>query len=412
MKALLRDTRIQRLLLANITGSVGSGVTIIAVPWLLVHRPGGDALYGYVTMGTTLALFLFMPYYGAWLDRHSRKTMLLAGELFGFVATLSMAVWALFTGHVEIWQLIVSYCAGMLYYTLHYPAKYAFLQQIIDRRHYQSLTGLMEVQGQAASMLAGGLAGLLVDRVPLWGILLADASTYLFSFAIQATLPYAATHLPENAAPPANAWHALAEGWRWLHERARLSVFFGCTMVPFILVMVSNYLFPVYVSDVLHASAAVFGNGEIAFAVGALLAGLAIPKIATERGADQTVTATMLVCLTGLGLLALVHRTAIYYAAVLLFGFGNAGSRVARNALLLHVVPNQVMGRVSMFFNAADRLLRTVLTYGCTFLVARGGAALGYGLLWLVLLLAFAGVLATRTSVRIATAGASGVTAN
>ena len=72
MKALLRDTRVQRLLLANITGSVGSGVTIIAVPWLLVHRPGGDRLYGYVTLGTTLALFLFMPYYGTWIDRHSR----------------------------------------------------------------------------------------------------------------------------------------------------------------------------------------------------------------------------------------------------------------------------------------------------------------------------------------------------
>ena len=42
MKALLRDTRVQRLLLANITGSIGSGVTIIAVPWLLIHRQLGS----------------------------------------------------------------------------------------------------------------------------------------------------------------------------------------------------------------------------------------------------------------------------------------------------------------------------------------------------------------------------------
>jgi MFS family permease len=409
MKALLRDTRVQRLLLANITGSVGSGVTIIAVPWLLVHRPNGDALYGYATIGTTVALFLFMPYYGAWLDRHSRKTMLLAGELFGFLATLTMALWTLGAGRVETWQLMTSYFSGMLYYTLHYPAKYAFLQQTIDRRHYQSLTGLMEIQGQTASMIAGGLAGMLIDRVPLWVILLADATTYLFSFGIQSTLPYQSTHLQHAGPPAASAWHAMAEGWRWLRERARLSLFFGCTLVPFILVMVSNYLFPVYVSGVLAAPATVFGRGEIIFALGALLAGVFVPRLATERGADRTITTTMFLCLVALTLLMLWPTTASYYVALGLFGLGNAGSRVARNALVLHLVPNPMMGRVGMFFSAADRLLRTALTSLCTFVVARGSAAHGFTALWLVLLAALLGALATRSSVRaLAPATASG----
>ena len=398
MKALLRDTRVQRLLLANITGSIGSGVTIIAVPWLLVHRAGGDALYGYVTMGTTLALFLFMPYYGTWLDRHSRKTMLLGGELFGFAATAAMAAWALASGQVATWQLIVSYFCGMLYYTLHYPAKHAFLQQIIDRQHYQSLTGLMEIQGQAASMLAGGLAGLLIDHVPLWAILAADASTYLFSFAVQSTLPYVSTHL-QDGAPPPGAWAAMAEGWRWMDGRRTLSLFFGCTLVPFILVMVSNYLFPVYVSGVLHASAAVFGNGEIVFAVGALLAGVFIPRLATERGPGGVITATLLLCLAAVALLSLQASPWTYYAALGLFGLGNAGCRVARNAAMLHAVPNRVMGRIGIFFSAADRLLRTVLTFACTALVAHGGARLAFTLLWVVMLAAFAGTLATRHAV-------------
>jgi MFS family permease len=400
MKALLRDSRIRRLLLANITGSIGSGVTIIAVPWLLVHRPGGDALYGYVTMATTLALFLFMPYYGAWLDRHSRKTMLLGGELFGFAATASMAAWAFATGHVAAWQLIVSYFCGMLYYTLHYPAKYAFLQQIIERKHYQSLTGLMEVQGQAASMLAGGLAGLLIDHVPLWVILTADASTYLFSFLVQSNLPYTPTHLQEGATPPASAWHAMAEGWRWLDAHRAVSLFLGCTLVPFILVMVSNYLFPVYVADVLHASAQVFGNGEIVFAAGALLAGLWIPKLAIERGADRIILLTTGLCLAAIALLSVGGVSWTYYAAMALFGLGNAGCRVARSAVMLHLVPNHVMGRVGVFFSAADRLLRTVLTFACTALLAHGGARTGFGLLWVVLLAAFAGALATRQAVR------------
>ncbi len=407
MKALLKDTRVQRLLLANITGSIGSGVTIIAVPWLLVHRPDGDQLYGYITLGTTLALFLFMPYYGTWIDRYSRKTMLLIGELFGFTATLVMGLGALFSGHVGTWQLMVTYFCGMLYFTLHYPAKYAFLQQIIDRAHYQSLTGLMEIQGQTASMLAGGLAGLLIDRVPLATILLADASTYLFSFVIQSSIPYVATHLePDATKPVPSAWQAMSEGWRWLRAHPRLSVFFACTLVPFVLVMVSNYLFPVYVTGTLHASARVFGYGEIVFSIGALLAGLFIPRLASVHGADRTIVFTLTIGVVSLVMLVGWHTEAAYYAALLLFGLGNAGSRVARNALVLHRVPNVVMGRVGMFFNAADRLLRTVLTFGCTLIVAHHGAALGFALLLVVLLLAFAGTLATRGAVREAGASA------
>src|SRR5579885_1316399 len=100
MKDLLRDTRVQRLLVANTLGSTGSGVTIFAVPWLMVHRANGNDVFRWTTMATPLVLFLFIPYYGSCVALSSRKTMLLGGELFGFIATSSMATTALILGHV------------------------------------------------------------------------------------------------------------------------------------------------------------------------------------------------------------------------------------------------------------------------------------------------------------------------
>src|SRR3954462_12946564 len=127
MKDLLRDTRVQRLFVANTFGSIGSGITIFTVPWLLVHRDGGSEIFRWSTIGTTVVLFLFMPYYGAWVDRESRKKMVLLSELFGFAATSCMATVALVRGEVATWQLVVTYFCGMLYYTLHYPAKFALI---------------------------------------------------------------------------------------------------------------------------------------------------------------------------------------------------------------------------------------------------------------------------------------------
>ena len=428
MKALLRDTRVTRLLVANTLGSIGSGVTIFSVPWLLVHQPDGNAAFRWITIATTLALFVVLPYWGAWVDRHSRKTALLTSELWGLFAALSMALTGLVLGGFATWQLMTIYFCGMLYYTLHYPAKFALIQQMFDRSQYQSLIGLLEIQGQTAMMIAGGLGGLLVEHVPLWGILLFDAATYLISFLIQSTLPYTATHLTVSAphvsgradfsplsssptgglksalpqthaapSPRAGVWQSVAEGWRWLRDRPRLTVFLTCSLLPFIVVMAGNYLFPIYVSQTLRAGAGWFAGGEIVFALGAILAGAILPRLIAQHRAATTIPGTMLVFLVGLALVTFVRHPLIYLAAGALLGFGNAGCRVARSTLLLNLVPNDMMGRVGGFYSVFDRLLRTGLVLAMGIIEISGPPA-GFMILLAVVALALVGVMQTRSA--------------
>jgi MFS family permease len=405
MKTLLRDTRVQRLLVANTLGSIGSGITIFAVPWLLVHRPEGNAAYLWATIATTVVLFAITPHYGAWVDRHSRKTALLASEAWGFLATLTMAVTGLALGGFATWQLMTIFFCGMLYYTLHYPAKFALIQQMFDRSQFQSLVGLLEIQGQTAMMIAGGLGGWMVEHVPLWIILLFDAATYLASFLIQATLPYEPTHLVTRptsqvtATAQTSVWQSVVEGWRWLRDRPRLTVFLTCSLMPFIIVMAGNYLFPIYVSQTLHAGAGWFAGGEITFALGAIAAGALLPRLIGQHSAANTIPGTMLVFAGGLVLILLVRLPLVYLAAGTLLGFGNAGCRVARSALMLHLIPNEVMGRVGGFYNVLDRILRTLLVLAMGVIQFAGPPA-GFAILLAVLMLALIGVLQSRSTLR------------
>jgi MFS family permease len=381
MKELLRDPRIVRLLVANSLGSIGSGITIFSVPWLLVNQPGGSEAFRHITIATTILLFLIMPWYGAKIDRSSRRAMVLFSELFGAASTLSMALVGLALGGFGTAQLMAIYLLGMLYYTLHYPAKWAMVQQIFDRSQYQSLTGLMEVQGQAAMLLAGALGGVAVSHLPLWAILMIDCGTYLAAFFIQRGIPYEATHLrsaaPADAAVRAEAaapgggkdsgpgrggvLGGVAEGWRWLAKRPALAVFLTASLLPFIAVMAGNYLVPVYVSETLRAGPGTFAISEMAFAVGALGAGLLLPRLLARQTVGALLPLIMAVFLVGLILQATLPFTAVFVGAMVLLGFGNAGTRVGRSALMLHVVPNAVMGRVTVFFSVLDRVLRTLL---------------------------------------------------
>lgn len=381
MKDLLRDSRVVRLLVANSLGSIGSGITIFSVPWLLVNQPGGAAAYRHITIATTVLLFLIMPWYGAKIDRSSRRSMVLFSELFGASATLSMALLGLALGGFATGQLMAIYLLGMLYYTLHYPAKWAMVQQIFDRSQYQSLTGLMEVQGQAAMLLAGALGGLAVSHLPLWVILLIDCGTYLAAFFIERGIPYEATHLrsaatdsaaargePSGSGGAANPGSAraggldgVAEGWRWLAARPSLAVFLTASLLPFVVVMASNYLVPVYVTETLQAGPGTFAVSEVAFAVGAMGAGFLLPRLLARQSVGALLPLIMAVFLVGLILQATLPFTAVFVGAMVLLGFGNAGSRVGRSALMLNVVPNAVMGRVTVFFSVLDRVLRTLL---------------------------------------------------
>lgn len=147
MQELLRDARIRRLLLANTCSAVGTGITVFAVPWLLVQQPGVSTAYRWATVGTILALFVAAPYYGAWVDAHSRKSALLLGELWAAASSVLLAGLGFALDGFGTGPLVAAYFAGMLYYTLHYPAKFALIQQTFDRSQYQSLIGLLEIQG-------------------------------------------------------------------------------------------------------------------------------------------------------------------------------------------------------------------------------------------------------------------------
>jgi hypothetical protein len=185
------------------------------------------------------------------------------------------------------------------------------------------------------------------------------------------------------------------EGFLWLRARPRLLVFLTCSFMPFIAVMVGNYLFPVYVTQTLKAGPEIFAGGEILFALGAVAAGAILPRLLSRAKASATIPGTMIAYCLGLAALAFIPHAGLYMAANLVLGFGNAGVRVARSALMLHEIPQGVMGRVGVFYNVFDRLLRTLLV-GAMAIVDVWGPPSGFFLLLTITLLALAGAILSR----------------
>jgi MFS family permease len=395
MLELLKDKRMQSLMTANVLSSIGTGITEIGVPWYLITSPNGDRIYGYAALLTTIILFFASPYIGVLIDRTSRKSVLLFSEVFGFSVIAWVAVQGMITGHFATWQLLLAYFGGTLYNSIHFNTLFAFTQEVFARDHFKTLNSVMEIQNQTASMLSAGVAALLVNKVDLSWILIADAFTYVAGFLFLWLIPYRSGIGKKNSG--VTVWANIAEGYRYLRSKPVMTLFFICALMPFLVVMIGNYLMPIFIQKVLSAGPEVFGMSDLTYAVGAIAAGLTVPLLLQRIGSYRTVLLTVATFTVGILVTAWVQVVWVFLLLKIALGWGNAGSRVARNTIMMELVPNEIIGRVNSFFIAVGMALRVSMVAVFTQLVPVLGADTALTLLGIVLVAAFGGVLFSRT---------------
>jgi MFS family permease len=181
---LWRDRKARLILIANFLLVVGSGVTWLAVPWFLIQQPNGNGVYGLSSSALTLLIFLLLPFLGKAIDRNSRKKILLGYYVFALVTNLFVIGMILLQGRVETWHLVMAMTFGSLGVSVYYPAQFAFNQEVLSRDQYRAMSGAIEVQWQSGAMIAGGLATLLINRVPLAAILVPSTAARISRISV------------------------------------------------------------------------------------------------------------------------------------------------------------------------------------------------------------------------------------
>ncbi len=329
---------------------------MIAILWLLVTSDSGNVLYGYITLGVTLINFFITPYVGKLIDRVSRKRLLIFSEILCLFVILLFALYG-FTGHTySIWHYTVIYIIGNLYYTIFYPTMFALNQEIFKKDQYKSLNGTMEVQGQLSSMIAGALASYLLVHWELQSILLLNVISYAAATYFYLRLPYIKNKRVKDVSNHQDDWSSL----QYLKENPKLFVFLFFSTMPFLSVLISNYLFPVYLSDVMNTTGDIYALENMIYAIGAISAGMTIPIIAKKISNEVTVIAGVALYCIAISIIVFVPLP-VFLTLSFFLALGNSGTRVARNSFMMDEIPNEIMGRVDGMLRTAGLLFRIIV---------------------------------------------------
>ncbi|SFS53647.1 MFS transporter [Marininema halotolerans] len=388
MRGLHYPPNLWKLIVANMTSAIGSGITGVAVPWMLIAQEGGKEIYGWFMLGMTGVSFLLAPWVGVIVDRFRRRNILMVNQLLGIGLTLPFAIWGMLGGEYGAWHFIIISAGSFLYYTIHYPTQFAFVQLLVSPKQYTSVNSVLEVQGQAGAMISGGLSVWLIEIWELSTILFVDAMTFGISFLMILLISFKEANSGEGKRI---TWlKDMKEGFQWLRHQPKLTFFLLFALFPFLGVMAGNYLNPIFVQHTLGDGASTLAGGEMVYAVGAVLAGFSLPFFIRRMTTRRIIRWMVVIFAIATWGIAWFPITFVFLAMELFQGLGNAGTRIARNTLIMEWVPNAMIGRVHSFLNGIGYLLRMLILGSFTQVVVVRGASYAY--MMLAVLMTFAAI--------------------
>ncbi|MDQ0207632.1 MFS transporter [Alkalicoccobacillus murimartini] len=395
MDLVRKDRKIVLLIAANLFASIGMGILSLGVAWLIVDRHQGEKILGMVMIATTVLLFISSPYIGVMIDRLSRKLIFQCNQWLVLVVVTPIALFGLMNQGLHTWQLVILYVTSIAYYGIHYPNLMAFVQQLFDRGRHNRLNSLLEVQSQSASMIAGGVAGFLFQLIEPSQVLLLIVVSTIISLGLISKLPDG-----DQFKNGVRSVHRIKEGkagLAFIKGNLKVCVSIFALMIPFLTLMVGNYLRPVYINSTLQADASIYGFTNMFYSVGAICAGLIISMIFARFGPWIAAIVSVGMYTASLFLVAFIPVVQIFLILQVFHGLGNAGSRICKQNMMMATIPNDRIGRVNGIFEAVGMGIRVILLLTFTYTMDWIHVEFAFLITALLSLCAFLMVLKNRT---------------
>ena len=254
---------------------LGTTVTQIAYPLLVLALTGSAAYAGLVgTLEMVVFLLATLPA-GVIADRYNRRVIMIACDA-GRALVLGGLALLVFTGHAEIWHIVLAATLSSVGDGLFGPAARGARKQIVPASQLSTAAAAQEGRGAAAIMVGPPLGGWLFSvarGVPF----LFDAATYLVGAVSLLFIrrPLQAERGTEHAEP---LWKGSAEGFRFILKRPVLRALIawaiiinmGFAGVPIVLIAAAKSR---------GANDSVVGAMIMIMGIGMLLGAVATPRM-------------------------------------------------------------------------------------------------------------------------------------
>jgi DHA3 family macrolide efflux protein-like MFS transporter len=339
---------------------LGSELVQFALVWWLTTTTGSATVLALATMMAVLPRVFVSPFAGALIDRWNRRSIMMAAD--GVSALAVVALGALFAlDAVQVWHIytlmfIRSACAAF-----HWPAMQASTSLMVPEKHLSRVAGLNQALQGLGMIAAPPLGALLLELLPMQGILAVDVATAILAIAplVFIQVPQPGRTAETGEASGASMLADLREGLSFLRKWPAMLAVVGIAMVVNLLIYPALSLQPLLVTEHFAGNALQLAWMQSAFGVGMVAGGITLGVWGGFK--RRAVTGLLALALNGVGLavvgLAPGGAFPLAVGASLFAWFMAPFANGAIFALLQAAVPADMQGRVFTLVQAGSGVM-------------------------------------------------------
>jgi MFS family permease len=361
MLATLRNRNFALLWLGGLVSFFGDWALLIALPVFVYDLTGSTLATGGMFIAQTLPRLLFGSLAGVFVDRWDRRRTMIVANLLCAAALLPLLLVRSAADLPLVYLAAFLQTACSLFFQ---PAEAALVPQLVGEGQLLHANALVGLNWEITRLVAPPLGGLIMAALGIGSVVAIDAASFVLAaglIALIARPPQVAAEAPER---PANTWRALRRdliaGVQLVRRDGLVSAIFIITAAAMVAEGIINVLGFPWLKEVLGGGALERGWLASAQAVGGLLGGLLIGRVARLTQPAHLIGASGI----ALGLLSLayvnvaalpIERSLWLPAALslkLLMGVPIMGLFVSVDTLLQQSVSDRYRGRVFGAFGA------------------------------------------------------------
>jgi MFS transporter, DHA3 family, macrolide efflux protein len=329
---------------------LGSMLVSFSLIWWLTKTTGSATVLATASLVGLLPQIFLGPIVGTLVDRWNRRMVMIIADSVIALATAVLAYLFLTDqvqiGHVYLLMAIRSIAGGF-----HWPAMTASTSLMVPGEHLSRIQGLNQMLRGGMDIASAPLGALLLEWVPIQGILAIDVVTAMFAvfplFFIP--VPQPARKLDQNGdAVKTSFWQEFKEGFRYVFSWPGLMIIGLMATVINLMLNPGFALLPIMVTKHFNGEAFQLAWMNSAFGLGLIIGGLVL----SVWGGFKRRVITSLTGLVGLGLgtllMGLLPSYAYPAAVALMFwlGFVNPITNGPLLAAVQATVAPEMQGRV------------------------------------------------------------------
>lgn len=365
MIALLRQRNFALLWFGGLISMTGDWMLHIMLP-IYVYQLSGSAMATSVTvMARLLPRLLLGSIAGVFVDRWDRKRTMIISNLLLAITLLPLLLvqsveWLWLIYLVSFVQSSISQFFG--------PAENALLPRIVGKENLVTANSLNSLNNNLARVIGPSLGGLMVIFFDLWGIVLVDAVTFIFSGGLVALVTASGKVEPRSGdtsgqvVPSGTAmWYEWWEGLKLVWREPVVTVLFVMIILTSIGEGIFSVIFVVWVDQVFGGGALELGWFMTAQGVGGILGGFIIGWLGRKLAPARLLGLGSV----GIGVLDFVlFNYPLFFSGlwlglsvIFLVGVPAVSFGAGWNTLLQRAVPDAYRGRVFGAYSMVGGLL-------------------------------------------------------